>query len=310
MAYLDTHGAIASGGRGFTFLPLPHYRGSDEMRKSALLLVSMALALLLADGTALASIGGLDVELSPDSETRAVYSEHTVTARITNDIMGPVPTAKVTFEISGPSGTSSFETSTDGNGEAFLTFDSGLAATYTISATAEHSRSGQTLRGESNAPVTVTFIDETRPTIVGSGLAPARGATRVARDTDVMAAFSEPMNRETLTASTFKLYRWNETEETWNRVSAKVAYRWVDCSRFASTCEAVPQAECEVTWENGEVLRRLTCEVPTLDAYPSDPSRLLAARKKYKAVITTGVRDVNALALAKVYAWTFTTGRR
>jgi hypothetical protein len=52
-----------------------------------------------------------------------------------------------------------------------------------------------------------------------------------------------------------------------------------------------------------------TCEVPVLDPYPSDPSRSLGASKRYRAIITTGAQDLNGHALAKVYAWRFTTGR-
>ncbi len=81
----------------------------------------------------------------------------------------------------------------------------------------------------------------------------------------------------------------------------------MDCTRFGATCLAMPRPACQI-WEQGGELQG-TCEVPTLDPYPSDPSRLLGAGKKYMAVVTTGAQDLNGHALTNAYAWKSTTGR-
>ncbi len=280
------------------------------MRRTVLLLATVGALLVVAGGTALANHpGGLDVTLSPPNETKPVYSEHTVTADVSNVFVGPAAGATVIFEVSGPDGTFSHTTYAEENGVATLTFDnSGLAGTYTISATAEFSYSQGSLSGESTTPVTVTFTDGMRPTVVESGLSPQKGATGVARDASVMATFSEVMKKETLSASTFKLYEWNKKKTKWQRVTdVGVGHATVDCTRFESICLAMPKPACNMWQEGGQIWG--TCEVPTLDPYPSDPARLLGARKKYKAVITTGAQDINGEALAKAYAWKFATGR-
>ncbi len=264
----------------------------------------------MAAGTALAShFSGLHVELSPLEETKPVYSEHAVTAEVSHVTMGLVPSALVDFEISGPDGTyTQNDILTDGNGVATFTFpNSGRAGTYTISAGAEFSASGTTLDGQSSAPATVTFTDGAPPTIVEGGLSPQKGATGVARDTNVMAPFSEIIKEETLSSSTFKLSQWDEKRRKWQRVPADAAHAVVDCTRFGATCLAMPRPACQIGEQGGEL--QGWCEVPTLNPYPSDHSKLLGARKKYRAVVTTGAQDLNGDTLAKAYAWKFTTGR-
>lgn len=99
------------------------------------------------------------------------------------------------------------------------------------------------------------------------------------------------MKQETLSASTFKLYQWSQNKRAWKRVPAAPVYSTVDCTEFETTRLAMPPPACEM-WREGEQLRG-TCEVPALDPYPSDPERLLGARKKYKTVVTTGAPDIN-----------------
>jgi hypothetical protein len=55
----------------------------------------------------------------------------------------------------------------------------------------------------------------------------------------------------------------------------------------------------EHRWQDGD-----------LDPYPSDPTRLLAANKKFKATITTGAKNLAGIALESPKSWTFTTGSR
>lgn len=267
----------------------------------------------MAGGTALAShFSGLHVELSPQDgpDDLPVYSEHTVTATVSHVTLGYVEGASVVFEVSGPDGTSSYTTAADENGVATLTFpNSGLEGTYSISATAELTTSQVNLRGESDEPpATVAFTDSASPTVVESGLSPQNGATGVARNANVMATFSERMKEDTLTASTFKLSLWNKKKRTWQRVKdVGVGHATVDCTQFEATCLAMPKPACE-TWEQGGQLWG-TCEVPTLDPYPSAPSKPLGAGKRYKAVVTTGAQDLNGHAMTSAYSWKFTTGR-
>ncbi len=168
----------------------------------------MGALVVIAGGTALAGHFGLHVELSPDGETKPVYSEHTVTAEVSNSFVSSAG-ATVVFEISGPDGTFWYTTQADENSQATLTFDnSGLAGTYTMSAAAELQSSGWgSLTGESSEDVTVTFTGGAPPTIVESGLSPQKGATGVARDANVMAPFSEIIKEETISSSTFKLFQ-------------------------------------------------------------------------------------------------------
>lgn len=97
---------------------------------------------------------------------------------------------------------------------------------------------------------------------------PINGATGVARTTSVSATFSEEMKASTITTTTFRLV----DTSTGNRVSATVS------------CGS-------------------PCETATLT-----PSQLLAAQRKYKAVVTTGVKDMAGNAMTQNRVWYLTTG--
>lgn len=109
--------------------------------------------------------------------------------------------------------------------------------------------------------------------------------TGISRNTNIWATFSEKMNSATLTKSTFKLFKVNSDGTTTQITNVAVT---------PST--------------NG--LRA------KLDPYPLDPSKLLAANTRYKAVVTTGAKDLAGNALDQnpsiggnqQKVWTFKTG--
>lgn len=116
---------------------------------------------------------------------------------------------------------------------------------------------------------TLTVIVKIPPLV--NGVTPTNGATNVARNTNVTAIFSEEMDPSTLNDSTIKM-----------KVGKK----------------KVPVA---ISYDEAT-------KTVTLDPYPDEPLRLLAANKRHKVLITTGVKDKAGNAPAQNYVWTFTTG--
>jgi hypothetical protein len=126
---------------------------------------------------------------------------------------------------------------------------------------------------EHSNPLKVT-VDGTAPTV--DSTVPVPGARGVARGANVTATFSDYMNQSSLTTSA-KLYQWNALKKIWRAVPASVS---VDGKEA------------------------------TLDPYPTDSSRLLAANSRFKVTITTGAKNLTGLPLEIPRSWTFTTGRR
>ena len=108
---------------------------------------------------------------------------------------------------------------------------------------------------------------------------PNKGETGVARNTNVTATFSRPMDPSTINTST---------------VTMKMGKKKVP---VAVSCDS-------------------SCTTVTLDPFPSDPSQILAAHTKFKVTITTGAKDLAGTALDQNFStkgnqamvWTFTTG--
>lgn len=101
---------------------------------------------------------------------------------------------------------------------------------------------------------------------------PVKGATKVDRDANVEATFSEAMDQSTLTSRNVKLF---------NRATKKRVSTALSCND--------------------------PCKVLTLD-----PSKRLSKRTKYKVTILggeSGPRDVAGNPMAKSEVWTFTTGK-
>jgi hypothetical protein len=113
--------------------------------------------------------------------------------------------------------------------------------------------------------------------------------TGVARDINVIAAFSEEMNRNTLTETTFKLFK---------------VVRNADGS---TTLQRITNVRVTPSGDGFSAKR---------DPYPSQPSKLLAANTRYRAVVTPGAEDVAGNGLDQDPSkegnqrkvWSFTTG--
>jgi len=121
--------------------------------------------------------------------------------------------------------------------------------------------------------VKVRSIDYTAPTVIG--LQPAATATDVSRGTNVVATFSEKMQKSTLNKANFKLYKVTAT------------------------------GPVQIT--NVTVTPNSTGTKATLNPYGSSAT-LLAKNTRYKAVLTTGVKDLAANALGANKVWYFRTG--
>jgi hypothetical protein len=118
-------------------------------------------------------------------------------------------------------------------------------------------------------------------------VSPANSTTGVARSTDVAATFSEKMDPASINATTFKLF---------------------ECSSTTSTT-------CTTQITNVTVSLSADGLRATLNPYGTS-STLLTSRSKYKAVVTTGAKDLAGNALDQnattsgnqQMAWYFTTG--
>jgi hypothetical protein len=128
--------------------------------------------------------------------------------------------------------------------------------------------------------------DTTAPKVdvVNPPAAPADGTEGVARNTNVTATFSEKMDPDTLSTSTFKLFKVNK-----NGTTSRITHAPVKLSADALTAK--------------------------LNPFGSSDTRL-AKNTRYKAVVTTGATDVAGNALDQDDAragnqqkvWYFTTG--
>ena len=176
------------------------------------------------------------------------------------------------FEGTASQGT----TTADASGQWSKSLSDVSEGTHTYTAKAKDTVGN--LSGPSNALTVI--VDKSPPRLdpKNSGsVEPDNGATGVSRSIKPEATFSDAMNPATLTTSTVKLYQRKSGE--WRRV------RDTNVSCVDDPCHTV-----------------------TLDPYPSDPTRLLAANKKYKVTITTGAKNLAGLRLSSSKSWTFTTG--
>jgi Tol biopolymer transport system component len=109
-------------------------------------------------------------------------------------------------------------------------------------------------------------------------VSPVDETTRVARSTNVKARFSEKMEPDSITKSTFKLYKCSSTTST-------------DCSK-------------QVT--KGTVQLSSDGLTATLDPYGTSDTKL-AKKTKYKATVNTEAKDMEGNALDQQKDWYFTT---
>jgi hypothetical protein len=118
------------------------------------------------------------------------------------------------------------------------------------------------------------FVDSIKPTVIG--LQPAAGATDISTGANVVATFSEKMQKSTLTnPANFKLYRRTATG-TYNRIT------------------------------NVTLTPNVAGTKATLNPYGDSATRL-ASNTRYKAEVTTGVKDLSGNAMAANKVWTFKT---
>jgi hypothetical protein len=116
--------------------------------------------------------------------------------------------------------------------------------------------------------------DTIKPTVIG--LQPAAGATGVSIGANVVATFSEKMQKSTLTnPANFKLFKRTATG-TYIRIT------------------------------NATLTPNVAGTKATLNPYGDSATRL-ARNTRYKAVVTTGVKDLSGNAMAANKVWTFKT---
>jgi hypothetical protein len=138
------------------------------------------------------------------------------------------------------------------------------------------------------SPEERTWTINNTPTVLDNptSLEPDKGATNVLRNTNVSATFSEEMAAISLknpdnTSKTFKLQMYNKNKRKWVAIPATIALT-------------------------------NTNQTATLDPYGATEGateRLLAANKKFRALITTGAKDADGNPLLRNFVWNFTTGR-
>ena len=140
---------------------------------------------------------------------------------------------------------------------------------------------------ESPAKTITVKLDKSAPT-VGSTV-PGSNATGVLRGTNLTATFDEKisgkMDPASVTTATFKLYRCSSTTST--------------------NCTALVD---DTTYRTTVKLGTTDGITATLDPYGTS-KKLLGSRTKYKAVVTTGAKDLAGNALNQQKEWYFTTGR-
>jgi hypothetical protein len=112
--------------------------------------------------------------------------------------------------------------------------------------------------GNVEADKTLTIkLDKTAPTV--SSTTPDHREQDVRLAVKPRATFSDGMDQATVSNSSVKLYQWNAKKETWRRMPVAVS-------------------------ADGDTV--------ILNPYPTDSSRLLAASKKYKAIITSAAENL------------------
>jgi hypothetical protein len=116
--------------------------------------------------------------------------------------------------------------------------------------------------------VSVT-VDKSAPKV--DSVIPKEDATGVGRTTNVTATFSEKMMASSINGTTFKLFKKGST----TKIGASVVYP--DPNSLPYTAKL-------------------------------DPTNSLRSGVTYKAVVTTGAKDVAGNPLAQQYSWFFTVG--
>jgi hypothetical protein len=107
------------------------------------------------------------------------------------------------------------------------------------------------------------------------GITPDNRGTGIDRAVSPTATFSDEMDAASLDGSA-KLYAWNARKKAWKPVPVAVSVE-------------------------GRTV--------TLDPYPDDPRRMLAAGTRHKVTVTTGAENLAGIPMQRSKIWTFTTRR-
>jgi hypothetical protein len=187
----------------------------------------------------------------------------------------------VTVVDNASSPTTKTATADSNTGAWSVTFGSSSSkladATYTYSATAK-----DTAGNISSASTRKVTVDKTAPTVTASSVSPTSGATKVARNnTSVMASFSEKIDPTTLIST--------PTASANPNVGISTTFTLVKSGT------TTPIINAKVSYDDSTKKVTLT------------PSTSLAARTKYTAKLSSGVKDLAGNALT-AYTWSFTTG--
>jgi len=127
--------------------------------------------------------------------------------------------------------------------------------------------------GSAAAPGAITVkLDKSAPTL--DAVTPGNRQTGVSRKIEPTATFSDEMELASLRTSA-KLYQWNAKMKVWQRVPVAVS---------------------------------VEDKTAALDPYPADPSRLLAANKRFRVTVSTGATNLAGIPMSTSKSWTFTTG--
>jgi hypothetical protein len=196
---------------------------------------------------------------------------------ITSGPSGTITTTTATFGFSSGEPNSRFECKLEPVESAFSSCVS--PKSYPSLANGSYTFSVQAIDAAGNtetSPATRSFTvsttqsggDTTAPTVMST--VPTTNATRVSTTTNVIATFSEDMMASSIItpATTFKLFKKGST----TKISATVSY---DASTDTATL---------------------------------DPTNSLRSGVTYKAVVTTGAKDVASNPLTQQYRWFFTVG--
>jgi hypothetical protein len=195
---------------------------------------------------------------------------------ITSAPSGTITSTTATFGFSSSETNSHFECKLEPVETAFSSCVSpksysGLAnGSYTFSVRAiDAAGNTDTSPATSSFTVSTTQGGDTTPPTVVSTLPPTAGATGVAATTDVTATFSEEMMASSINGNTFKLTKKGSS----TKITATVSYPDPNSPPYTAKL---------------------------------DPTNSLKAGVTYKAVVTTGAKDVAGNPLAQQYTWTFT----
>jgi O-glycosyl hydrolase len=224
--------------------------------------------------TAAAPVPPTVTSVTPASGATGVAIASAITATF-SQAMNAATITSATFTLTGPGGAAVAGTVGYAATGSIATFTPAANLAYSTLYTATITTGAANSSGIALAAnYAWSFTTESAPAPTITSTVPASGATNVAENQALTAAFSQPMNSATITASTFTLTGPGSTA-----VTGTVSYS------AGGQCGLICPPTATFT-----------------------PSANLAYNTQYTATITTGAQDSAGVALAANYVWTFTTG--